>query len=85
MYTPLQIIRARILVFAIRAKRTYIPRRLMNEAVANHLVLALETFATFGAETAYDRAIVWSVLRVYIGVRTVILISACFQNTVYKL
>ena len=66
---PLQIIRSRILVFAIRAERTHIARRLMHEAMADHFVFALEALAALGARAALHGAVVRSVLRVHIRMR----------------
>jgi hypothetical protein len=43
----LQIIGSRIFVFSIRTEWAYIARRLVNEAMSYHFVLAFEAFAAF--------------------------------------
>jgi hypothetical protein len=87
-YLPLQIIRSRILVFAIRTERTHIARRLMHEAVTYHFVFALEAFSAFGARTAGDGAVVGSILRVDVCVRAMRLVSTlclvCFASHLSK-
>jgi hypothetical protein len=52
----------------------------MHEAVADHFVLALEAFAAFGAETAGDGAVVWTVLGMHVCVGTIRLISDYVQS-----
>jgi hypothetical protein len=57
-------------MFAFRAERTDIAWTVVHQAVANHLVLAFESFAAFGARAACDWAVMWSTLAVHIFVRT---------------
>ena len=56
-------------MFAFRAERTDIAWTVVHQAVANHLILAFESLAAFGARTACDWAVVWSALAVHILVR----------------
>jgi hypothetical protein len=67
-------------VFSIWAERTHIARRLMHKAMAYHFVFAFEAFSAFGAWTAGDWAVVGSILRVDIRMRTVSLISNLVWN-----
>lgn len=46
---PLQVVRSRILMLLVRAEGTNVSRRLMDQAVPDHLVLALEAFTTLAA------------------------------------
>ena len=66
---PLQIIRSRILVLPIRAERTHVPRRLVHEAVSDHLVLPLEAFAAFRAGAVANGTVVRAVRRMNVCVR----------------
>lgn len=67
----MEIIRARILVFAIRAKGADVAGGLVHETVADHFVFALEAFAAFAAGAFLDRAVVGAVLGVDVGVGAV--------------
>ena len=53
-------------MLAFRAKRADIAWTVVHQAVANHLVLALESFATFGARAACNWAVVRSTLAVHV-------------------
>lgn len=53
----------------LRAERADVARAVVHEPVADHLVLALEAFAAFGAGTACYGAVVWTVLAVDVLVR----------------
>lgn len=53
----------------LRAEGTDVARAIVDEPVADHLVLALEAFAAFGARTACYGAVVWTVLAVDVLVR----------------
>lgn len=59
MHLPLKIVWPGISVVSIRTERTDVARGFMNEAVPDHLVLALETFAALATGTAGDWAIMW--------------------------
>jgi len=48
-------------MFSIRTERTNIARRIVNEAMTFHFVLALESFTTFATLTAFDGTVVRSV------------------------
>lgn len=65
----LQVIRSRVSVLTFWAERADIAWTVVHQAMANHLVLAFESLAAFGARTACDRAVVWSTLTVHILVR----------------
>jgi hypothetical protein len=56
----LQIIRSWIPVLAIRAERTYVARRFVDEAVPYHFIFAFEPLSSDGAWAMCDRAIVRS-------------------------
>ena len=56
-------------MFAFRAERANIAWTVVHQAVADHLVLAFESFAAFGARAACDWAVVWSTLAVHVFVR----------------
>lgn len=47
-------------MFSIRTERTNIPRRIVNEAVTFHFVLAFESFTAFAALATLDGAVVRS-------------------------
>lgn len=81
-HLPLKIIRPRIPVFSFRTVRADVARAFVNKAMANHLVLALESFATFRARAACDRAIVRSALAVDILVRAVQRLACSWQHFV---
>lgn len=68
-HMPLQIVRPGILVFAIRAERAHIPRRLVDQAVPDHLILALEALAALASRASLDGAVVGPGRRVYVGMR----------------
>lgn len=57
-------------MLAFWAKRADIAWTVVYQAMADHLVLAFESFAAFGARAACDWAVVWSTLAVHILVRT---------------
>jgi hypothetical protein len=52
----------------------------MHEAMAYHFVFAFEAFAALGTRTAGDWAVVGSILRVDVRMRTVSLISNLVWN-----
>ena len=56
-------------MLALRTERTDVPRRSVNQPVADHLVLPLEPFAAFGARAVWLRAVMRPVLGVHVGVR----------------
>ena len=56
-------------MFAFRAKRADIAWAIVHQAVANHLVLAFESLAAFGARAACNWAVVRSTLAVHVLVR----------------
>jgi len=51
-------------VLAIGTERTYIAWRIVDQAMAYHFILSLETFAAFTSRTSFHRTVMWSVLRV---------------------
>ena len=53
-------------MLTFRAERADIAWAVMHQAMADHLVLALEAFAAFGARAARNWAVVWSTLAVHI-------------------
>ena len=53
-------------MLSFRAERTNVARRLVNQAVPNHLVLPVKSSAAFGAGTAFYGAIVWPNTTVYV-------------------
>jgi hypothetical protein len=53
-------------VLAFRAERADIAWTIVYQAMADHLVLALESFAAFGARAACNWAVVWSTLTVHV-------------------
>jgi hypothetical protein len=57
-------------MLSVGAKWADIAGRRVDEAMPNHLIFALKSFSTFTARTSFDGAIVWSVLRVNIRMRT---------------
>ena len=59
-YIPLQVVRPRVFVLAVRAERTDIAGAVMYKPVPDHLVLPLETLPSLSACTAWNRAIVRS-------------------------
>ena len=67
------------------AERADIAWTVVHQAMANHLVLAFESLAAFGARTACDRAVVWSTLTVHILVRASKDLSAGVHNAHQKL
>lgn len=65
--SPLQIVWSRIFMLAIRAVRTHVAWRVVDEAVPDHFVFALEAPAAFATAAAFDGAVVRPVLRVDVG------------------
>jgi hypothetical protein len=43
----LQIVRSRVLVFSIRTERADVAGGIVDEAMSDHFIFALESFATF--------------------------------------
>ena len=66
---PLKIIWPGIPVVPVGTERADIPRRVVNKAMADHLVLALEPFTTLATWTPRDWAIMWSCRGMNIRVR----------------
>lgn len=56
-------------MLALRAERADVARAVVHEAVADHLVLALEALAALGARAAGDGAVVRAALAVDVLVR----------------
>ena len=56
-------------MLTLGTKRTNVPGRSVNQAVADHLVLPLEPFTAFGARAVWLRAVMRPVLGVHVGVR----------------
>jgi hypothetical protein len=53
-------------MLAFRTERADIARTVVHQAMAYHLILAFESFATFRARAACDWAVVWSTLAVHV-------------------
>lgn len=68
---PLKIVWPWVFVLAQRTKRTDVARAIMDKPMSNHLILALEAFASLTPRTAPDWAVVRSVGAMYVGVRAV--------------
>lgn len=58
---PLKVVRPWVFVFPVWAEWTDVAGRIVYEAVSDHLVLPLESFATFASWTAFYTAIVWPI------------------------
>lgn len=66
----------------LRAEGTDVAGAVVHEPVADHLVLALEAFAAFGAGAACYGAVVWTVLAVDVLVRaTKAVVSEIVRDT----
>lgn len=65
----LQVVWSRILVLSIGTERTHVPRRIMDQTMPDHLVLALEAFPTFAPWTSLNRAVVRPGGRMHIRMR----------------
>jgi hypothetical protein len=72
--TPLEIVRTRISVFSEGTEGAHITRAVVDQSVADHLVLAFESLASFASRTAFDRAIVWTAWAVHVCVRAIELV-----------
>src|SRR5438034_10314065 len=57
---PLEIIRSRVAVLLIWAKRTNIAGRVVDEAVATHFVFALETLSAYTSRAVLHGTVIWS-------------------------
>lgn len=68
IYIPLKIVRPWVSVLAFWAEWADIARAVVHQAMADHLVLAFESFAALGARATCDWAVVWSTLTVHIFV-----------------
>ena len=66
---PLQIIGPWILVFAVRTEGTDVAWGIVDQAVAYHFVLPLETFAALTPRASFYGTVMWSVLRVNVRMR----------------
>lgn len=56
--SPLQLVRPWVLTLPVRAERTKVPRRMVNQAMPDQLALPVESFSSFSAGTAlYKTAI----------------------------
>lgn len=65
---PLKIVRPRILVLLLGTEGTHVAGGLVDEAMADHLVFALEALAAEASRAARDRAVVGSAGGVNVGV-----------------
>ena len=63
---PLKIIWSWIFMLLARAEWAYIPRRIMDEAMPNHFIFALEPPPTRAPRTLFNRAIMGPILRMHI-------------------
>lgn len=68
-HPPLKIVWSGILVFSIGTKWADVARRVMDEAMPDHFVLALEPLSTFASWTTLNAAVVWTILGMYICMR----------------
>lgn len=68
-HMSLKIVRPWVSVLAFWAERANIAWAVVYQTMANHLVLAFESFPAFRARAACDWAVVWSTLAVHIFVR----------------
>jgi len=66
---PLEVIRPGVFVLSVRAEGAHITGRIVHQPVTNHLVLSLESFATFSTGTAFNWAIMRPYGRVDVGMR----------------
>lgn len=79
---PQEIIRTGIFVLLLRTKWAYVSRRVMHEAMSDHLVLALKTLAANTSGTPLNRAEVRAVLGVDIGMGAVLI--ALIESTLVR-
>lgn len=56
----------------VRAVRTHVTRRIVDEAVSNHFIFTLEAFSAFGTLAAAHRAVVGSFLGVDVFVGAIL-------------
>jgi hypothetical protein len=68
-YLPLKVIRPGIFMFSFRTKRAHIAWRVVHQTVPDHLILALEPFASLAAWTTWHGTVVRTCRGVNIGVR----------------
>lgn len=55
-------------MFSIRAKWADVARRCMYQTMSDHFIFSFEAFPIFPSWAARDGTVVWSTLRVYVGV-----------------
>ena len=70
IYIPLKIVRPWVSVLAFWAEWADIAWAVVHQAMADHLVLAFESFAAFGARAACNWAVMRSTLAVHVFVGT---------------
>jgi hypothetical protein len=66
---PLKVVGPRIPVLLVRTKGTYIARRVVNQAMADHLIFAFESLSALASVTASLRTEVRTIGRVNVGMR----------------
>lgn len=55
----------------VNAERTHVSWRIVHKPMTNHLILPLESFASYSARTTRNGTKMWAILGVNIGVRAV--------------
>lgn len=87
-YVSLQVVRSRVFMVSLGAKWANVAWRIVYEAVSNHLVLTLESFAAFSPRTPWNWAIVRPCLRmdVCVGIEQVLRLEGwCIATRVIAL
>jgi hypothetical protein len=82
--SPLQVVGSRIFMLPVWAEGAYVSRGRVDESMANHFVLALETLSSLSTGTSLDRAIMRPVLRVDVGMGAAGLVSYLSQNVTQR-
>ena len=62
-------------MLTVRAERTDVTRRLVNQTVTDHFIFPFEALAAFGAIAAVYGTVVWAFLRVDVFVRAMTVLS----------
>lgn len=71
-YTPLKIIWSGVFMLLIGTERTDVAWGIMHQAMAHHLILALESFPTYATLTAFYGTEMRSILRMHVCMRAVV-------------
>jgi hypothetical protein len=67
---PLEVIRTRVFVLLVVAKRADITWRIVNKPMPYHFIFALKALATLGSGTSFDGTKIRAVVGVYVRMRT---------------